>query len=316
MFDAGRRRGGARGARCGRLADRGEGARPDRDRDPARGGGARARSSSAPAATPRTSGSGCGGSPASLALTAPGARRRWQMQFSKWHALGNSYLVVEQPDAGPLTPARVQRLCSVATGIGSDGVLEVTHARRSACGRHDLEPRRLDRGDVRQRRAHRRALAGGGDRVRRRSRSRPRGAGSPRGCSTRSTPRPTSGRFTVGAARDRRRDRADDGLGREPARGDPARGSDPRRPAAPRPAGRDARTLPRADERAARARRRPARPHGARLGAWRGGDERVGLVVGRGRGRRGRRGWCDSPVTVHLPGRRPPRAASRTGGRR
>ena len=48
------------------------------------------------------------------------------MQFSKWHALGNSYLVVEQPDAGPLTAARVQRLCSVAVGIGSDGVLEVT----------------------------------------------------------------------------------------------------------------------------------------------------------------------------------------------
>ncbi len=48
------------------------------------------------------------------------------MRFSKWHALGNSYLVVEQPDAGPLTAARVQRLCSVAVGIGSDGVLEVT----------------------------------------------------------------------------------------------------------------------------------------------------------------------------------------------
>ena len=48
------------------------------------------------------------------------------MQFSRWHALGNSYLVVEQPDAGLLTPARVQRLCSVETGIGSDGVLEVT----------------------------------------------------------------------------------------------------------------------------------------------------------------------------------------------
>ena len=48
------------------------------------------------------------------------------MQFSKWHALGNSYLVVEQPDAGALTPARVQRLCSIETGIGSDGVLEVT----------------------------------------------------------------------------------------------------------------------------------------------------------------------------------------------
>ena len=49
------------------------------------------------------------------------------MKFSKWHALGNSYLVVEQPDAGPLTPTRVERLCSPATGIGSDGVLEVTH---------------------------------------------------------------------------------------------------------------------------------------------------------------------------------------------
>ena len=49
------------------------------------------------------------------------------MQFSKWHALGNSYLVVEQPDAGLLTSTRVQRLCSIETGIGSDGVLEVTH---------------------------------------------------------------------------------------------------------------------------------------------------------------------------------------------
>ncbi len=48
------------------------------------------------------------------------------MQFSKWHALGNSYLVVEQPDAGALTSTRVQRLCSLETGLGSDGVLEIT----------------------------------------------------------------------------------------------------------------------------------------------------------------------------------------------
>jgi diaminopimelate epimerase len=47
------------------------------------------------------------------------------MQFSKWHALGNSYLVVEQPDAGPLTSERIVRLCSIETGVGSDGVLEV-----------------------------------------------------------------------------------------------------------------------------------------------------------------------------------------------
>ncbi len=49
------------------------------------------------------------------------------MQFSKWHALGNSYLVVEQPDAGTLTTERVRTLCSASTGIGSDGVLEVTY---------------------------------------------------------------------------------------------------------------------------------------------------------------------------------------------
>ncbi len=53
------------------------------------------------------------------------------MEFSKWHALGNSYLVVEQPDAGHLTSDRVRRLCSVETGIGSDGVLEITRRERS-----------------------------------------------------------------------------------------------------------------------------------------------------------------------------------------
>jgi len=48
------------------------------------------------------------------------------MRFEKWHALGNAYLLVEQPDAGDLTPARVRRLCDGDIGIGSDGVLEVT----------------------------------------------------------------------------------------------------------------------------------------------------------------------------------------------
>ena len=47
------------------------------------------------------------------------------MRFEKWHALGNGYLLVEQPDAGAVTAARVRRLCDVRTGIGSDGVLEV-----------------------------------------------------------------------------------------------------------------------------------------------------------------------------------------------
>jgi len=47
------------------------------------------------------------------------------MRFSKWHALGNSYLVVERDDAGPLTPERARRLCDAERGIGADGVLEV-----------------------------------------------------------------------------------------------------------------------------------------------------------------------------------------------
>jgi diaminopimelate epimerase len=48
------------------------------------------------------------------------------MRFEKWHALGNTYVLVEQPDAGSLTPDRVSRICDPDRGIGSDGVLEVT----------------------------------------------------------------------------------------------------------------------------------------------------------------------------------------------
>jgi diaminopimelate epimerase len=47
------------------------------------------------------------------------------MRFSKWHALGNSYLLVTEP----VDAALVQRLCDVRYGIGSDGLLEVSGAR-------------------------------------------------------------------------------------------------------------------------------------------------------------------------------------------
>jgi diaminopimelate epimerase len=48
------------------------------------------------------------------------------VRFSKWHALGNDYLLIERADAGgPLAAAAVRRLCDVHTGIGADGVLEV-----------------------------------------------------------------------------------------------------------------------------------------------------------------------------------------------
>ena len=48
------------------------------------------------------------------------------MRFSKWHALGNSYLVVERADAGrALTETDARRLCDPGPGVGADGVLEV-----------------------------------------------------------------------------------------------------------------------------------------------------------------------------------------------
>jgi diaminopimelate epimerase len=52
------------------------------------------------------------------------------MRFSKWHALGNAYLLVERADLqGALTPDEVRRLCDPRYGIGSDGILEVTDVR-------------------------------------------------------------------------------------------------------------------------------------------------------------------------------------------
>jgi len=51
------------------------------------------------------------------------------MRFSKWHALGNSYLLVERAELGrPLDSELAVRLCDVRYGIGSDGVLEVAAA--------------------------------------------------------------------------------------------------------------------------------------------------------------------------------------------
>ena len=46
------------------------------------------------------------------------------MRFWKWHALGNSYLVVEEG----MAPELARRLCDVRYGIGSDGVVEVVGA--------------------------------------------------------------------------------------------------------------------------------------------------------------------------------------------
>ena len=48
------------------------------------------------------------------------------MRFSKWHALGNSYLVVEREALGrPLDSDLARRLCDMRYGVGSNGVVEV-----------------------------------------------------------------------------------------------------------------------------------------------------------------------------------------------
>jgi diaminopimelate epimerase len=51
------------------------------------------------------------------------------MKLSKWHGLGNDYLLVERDElAAPLTPAQVRRICDYHFGVGSDGILEVVSA--------------------------------------------------------------------------------------------------------------------------------------------------------------------------------------------
>lgn len=51
------------------------------------------------------------------------------MRFSKWHGLGNDYLLVQRADlATPLTENQVRRLCDYHFGVGSDGILEVVSA--------------------------------------------------------------------------------------------------------------------------------------------------------------------------------------------
>ncbi len=48
------------------------------------------------------------------------------MRFSKWHALGNTYLLVERAElVEPLSAATASALCDPRRGIGADGVLEI-----------------------------------------------------------------------------------------------------------------------------------------------------------------------------------------------
>jgi diaminopimelate epimerase len=51
------------------------------------------------------------------------------MRLSKWHGLGNDYLLAERAELElELTPARVRTLCDYHFGVGSDGIVEVVSA--------------------------------------------------------------------------------------------------------------------------------------------------------------------------------------------
>ena len=61
------------------------------------------------------------------------------MRFEKWQALGNDYVIVEQPELPwELTPTRVRLLCDPHFGVGSDGILVLSQAED---GRHVAELR-------------------------------------------------------------------------------------------------------------------------------------------------------------------------------
>ena len=46
------------------------------------------------------------------------------MKFEKWNALGNDYIVMEERNLPfPLTPRRIERICALHFGVGSDGIL-------------------------------------------------------------------------------------------------------------------------------------------------------------------------------------------------
>jgi diaminopimelate epimerase len=46
------------------------------------------------------------------------------VEFEKWHALGNDYLIVAETDLPfALTPARIQAICAGHTGVYADGIL-------------------------------------------------------------------------------------------------------------------------------------------------------------------------------------------------
>jgi len=56
------------------------------------------------------------------------------VEFEKWQALGNDYVIVEDKAlAFDLTPGRVRAMCAHGTGIGSDGILLLSRDTEPGC---------------------------------------------------------------------------------------------------------------------------------------------------------------------------------------
>ncbi|MGH2881586.1 MAG: diaminopimelate epimerase [Solirubrobacteraceae bacterium] len=54
------------------------------------------------------------------------------MEFEKWHALGNDYIIVEAADLPfELTAARIQAICAPHTGVSADGILLLSEPEHS-----------------------------------------------------------------------------------------------------------------------------------------------------------------------------------------
>ena len=212
------------------------------------------------------------------------------MRFSKWHALGNSYLLVERDETGPpLDPERARRLCDVRYGIGSDGLLEVVAVQDSEAEVVIWNPD----GSVAE-------FSGNGSRIAAAWLSRRAGAAqvtiSVSGRSYPATVRDDGtiamgvGDVEVGEIEtvqlgDERVELTAVSVGNPHAvvRGNPVREEllrlGPQLEVNHR--------FPGPDERPARRGRRQQRADRARVGAWGGGDERLGVERRRRRGRRG-----------------------------
>ncbi len=236
------------------------------------------------------------------------------MRFSKWHALGNTYLLVERAETGaPLTPS--WRAPS-ATQAVSDGVLEVLSATDDEATVLIWNPD----GSLAE-------MSGNGTRIaaawlaQRTGRSDVQVHVGPR--TVRAHIREDGlveqelGEVEVGPPETL--DVAGERLEVTPVSvGNPhavvrllARS---RRPPPPRPSPRAPPALPRPHQRPARRGRGPAHPARLRVGAGRGGDVVVGLE--RGRRRRGRRRarLVREPGHGAPPGRRAPGRAPRPSG--